>query len=165
MRARHLPVILAGLAAGLAIAATAQAAAYKLGSLEVAQAWSRPAGAGTNGAGFMTVTNRGKAADILTKVESPAAERVEMHKTSMANAIMSMKRLDAGLPLASGESVTFAPGGYHLMLIRLTRALKTGDVAPATLTFASGAKLKVEFPVRASAAEAGDMGGMEHMHH
>ena len=162
MRARHLPVILAGLAAGLAIAATAQAAAYKLGSLEVAQAWSRPAGAGTNGAGFMTVTNHGQAADTLTRVECPAAEKVEMHKTSMANSIMSMKRLDAGLPLAPGESVSFAPGGYHLMLIRLTKALKTGDVVPATLVFASGARLKVEFPVRATAAAADDMA---HMHH
>ncbi len=156
---RHLA--LAALAT-LVLAAPALATSYRLGGLEVVQAWSRPAAAGTNGAGFMTVTNHGKAADTLTKVESPAAEKVEMHKTSMANSIMSMKRLDAGLPLGPGESVTFAPGGYHLMLIRLTKPLKTGDVVPATLTFASGARLKIEFPVRAS-AEAGE--AMEHMHH
>ena len=151
------------LAAILAIStAPAHAATPRAGGLEVTQAWSRPAAAGTNGAGFMTVTNHGKAADVLRSIASPAAEKVEMHKTSMANAIMSMKRLDAGLPLAPGESVTFAPGGYHLMLVRLTRALKTGDVVPATLTFASGARLKVRFPVRASAeAEA----GMEPMRH
>ena len=142
----------------------AHAAAHHPGGLEVSQAWSRPAAAGTNGAGFMTVTNRGKAADVLKSIESPAAEKVEMHKTSMTGDVMSMKRLDAGLPLAPGESVTFAPGGYHLMLIRLTRALKTGDIVPATLTFASGARLKVAFPVRAS-AQAADMAGMDHMHH
>ena len=158
------PWLTASLAA-LALAAPAQAASYRLGSLEVVQAWSRPAAAGTNGAGFMTVTNHGKAADTLTKVESPAAERVEMHKTSMVGAIMSMKRLDAGLPLSPGESVSFAPGGYHLMLIRLTKPLKTGDVVPATLTFASGARLKVEFPVRNAAGEAGDMDHMAHMRH
>jgi copper(I)-binding protein len=150
--------------AAAALAATAQAAGHRQGGLEVAEAWSRPAAAGTNGAGFMTVTNHGKAADTLTSVESPAAEKVEMHKTSMAGGIMSMKRLDAGLPLAPGESVTFAPGGYHLMLIRLTRPLKTGEVVPATLIFASGAKLKVEFPVRA-AAEPADMHHMNHMDH
>ena len=148
--------------AATVLTAPAQAASYRLGSLEVVQAWSRPAAAGTNGAGFMTVANHGKTADTLTRVESPAAEKVEMHKTSMANSIMSMKRLDAGLPLAAGESVTFAPGGYHLMLIRLTKPLKTGDLVPATLVFASGARLKVEFPVRATAAEADDMA---HMHH
>jgi len=147
--------------AALAGASSAQAATFRLGALEVTQAWSRPAAAGTNGAGFMTVTNHGKSADTLTAIASPAAERVEMHKTSMAAGIMSMKRLDAGLPLAPGESVTFAPGGYHLMLIRLTRPLKTGDTVPATLTFASGARLKVEFPVRALGAPE----PMEHMHH
>lgn len=151
--------------AGLALAATAQAASPRLESLEVIQAWSRPAAAGTNGAGFMTVTNHGKVADTLTSVESPAAERVEMHRTSMAGGIMSMKRLDAGLPLAPGESVSFAPGGYHLMLVRLIKPLKTGDTVPATLIFASGARLKVAFPVRATAAEPGDMDHMQHMHH
>jgi copper(I)-binding protein len=35
------------------------------------------------------------------------------------------------------------------MLIGLTRNLQPGDEAPATLTFASGAKLKVKFLVSA----------------
>ena len=35
------------------------------------------------------------------------------------------------------------------MLIGLTRTLKVGDQAPATLTFASGAKIKVAFAVSA----------------
>lgn len=157
------PLALALFAAAL-LTAPAHAASTRLGGLEVAQPWSRPAAAGTNGAGFMTVTNHGKTADTLKSVESPAAEKVEMHKTSMANGVMSMKRLDAGLPLAPGESVSFAPGGYHLMLVRLVRPLKTGDVVQATLTFASGARLKVQLPVRAS-AEAGDMGHMDHMEH
>jgi len=159
MRAFALPLLAAAL-----LATSAQGATYRLGGLEVAQPWSRPAAAGTNGAGFMTVTNHGKTADTLKSVESPSAEKVEMHKTSMANGIMSMKRLDAGLALSPGESVSFAPGGYHLMLVRLTKALKTGDVVPATLTFASGARIKVELPVRAS-AEAGEMAPMDHMEH
>ena len=73
-------------------------------------------------------------------------------------------RLDGGLPLNPGESVTFAPGGYHLMLIGLPKATKAGDVIPATFIFASGARLKVEFPVGGgpNAMPGMDMGHMKH---
>lgn len=151
-------------AAALALAGAADAATYRLGGIEVAQPWSRPAAAGTNGAGFFTVTNKGKAADTLKSVETPAAKKVEIHKTSMANGVMSMQRLDAGLPLKPGESVTFAPGGYHLMLIGLSKATKAGDVIPATLVFASGARLKVEFPVGGGPNAMPGM-DMDHMKH
>jgi copper(I)-binding protein len=161
-------ISLAAAAAVLVLSASAQAAAYRAGGLEITQPWSRPAAAGTNGAGFMTVTNTGKTADTLKAVETPAARRAEIHQTSMAGGVMSMKRLDAGLPLGPGESVTFAPGGYHLMLVGLTKASKTGDKIPATLVFASGARIRIEFPVGAGPAGATmsmPMGDMDHMHH
>lgn len=153
------PIILAAVAA-LALAATAEAAAYKVGALEVGQPWSRPAAAGGNGAGFMTVTNRGKAADALKTVESPASRKVEIHHSSVVNGVMSMKHLETGLALPPGQTVTFGPGGYHLMFIGLAKPLKGGDKLPATLVFQSGARLKVEFLVGAAAPAA-----EEHMHH
>ena len=61
--------LILGLAAALSVTA-AQAATYRLGGLEVGQPWSRPAAAGVNGAGYMTVTNRGAAPDTLTAVDS-----------------------------------------------------------------------------------------------
>jgi copper(I)-binding protein len=146
--------------AAIALAPAAQAATYRLGGLEVGQPWSRPAAKGGNGAGFMVLTNRGKAADTLTSVESPAARKVEIHRTSVANGIMKMQRQDAGLAIPPGQAVTFAPGGNHLMLLGLTEALKGGDKVPATLVFQSGARLKVEFQVGA-AAPAADA----HAHH
>lgn len=62
------------------------------------------------------------------------------------------------MQVPAGGGVTFAPGGYHLMLIGLTRAVKVGDTVPATLTFASGARLKVSFV----AGMAPPAGGHEH---
>jgi len=138
------PVVVATAALILSSAAHA---APKASGIEVTQAWSRPASAGTNGAGFMTLTNHGKAADTLVSIETKAATQVQMHQTSMANGIMSMKRLETGLALAPGQSVTFAPGGYHLMLIGLTKASKAGDKLAATLVFSSGARVKAEFVV------------------
>ena len=52
-----------------------------------------------------------------------------------------------GPPVPAGGRATFSPGGYHLMLMGLTRPLKAGDAVPVTLTFASGAKVSASFVV------------------
>lgn len=140
-------------AAALALALPAQAADARSGALEALQPWSRPAAAGTTGVGFMTLVNRGATADALVGAESPVARKVEMHATSMAGGVMRMTP-EARVPLPAGGQVVFAPGGRHLMLRELTRPLKAGDRVPATLAFASGARLKVEFVVTAPGAPA-----------
>lgn len=124
----------------------------------VTAAWSRPAAAGTTGAGFMTLANPGKAPDALTAVESPWAKGVEIHRSMMSGGMSGMQK-QPRVALAPGGRVLFAPGGYHLMFLELKRPLKTGDRLPATLTFASGAKVKAEFEVRVSPPSA------DHAHH
>jgi copper(I)-binding protein len=146
---RSLLVVALLMGASLAHAAPA----YRKGVLEVDQPWSRPAAAGMTGAGFMTETNRGKTADALVSVQSSAARKVEIHRSSMAGGVISMQRQDR-VSIPPGGSVTFGPGGYHLMLIGLARPLKAGDRAPATLTFASGARIEVAFAVGNGAAPA-----------
>lgn len=148
----------------LALAGGAQAASYRLGSLEVANPWSRPAAANGNGAGFMVITNRGAKPDTLKAVETSAARKTEIHLSSMTGGVMRMQRQDAGVTIPPGKAVTLAPGGYHVMLLGLTKQLKSGDKVPATLVFQSGARLKVEFQVGATAPAGGDaMAG--HKHH
>lgn len=136
----------------------AMAATSALAAPQVSGAWSRPAAAGTTGAGFMTLTNPGKTADALVAVESPIARKVEMHRSTMAGGVSSMQKLER-LALPPGARATFAPGGDHLMFLGLKQALKTGDTAPATLVFASGARVKAVFEVRVAAPAA------EHHHH
>jgi len=148
--------LLSGVALALTVAASAQAAPAPVA---VTGAWSRPAVAGTNGVGYMTLANRGETTEALVTVESPLAARVEMHATSMDGGVMSMARLDR-VVVPAGSRVAFAPGAYHLMLIGLTRTVKIGDQIPATLTFASGAKLKTSFTVAMGPAAA----TMDHMH-
>ncbi|WP_340646939.1 copper chaperone PCu(A)C [Phenylobacterium sp.] len=155
--------LILSLAAALTVT-VAHAATYRLGGLEVGQPWSRPAAAGVNGAGYMTVTNRGATPDTLVAVESSAARKVEMHRSSMAGGLMTMQRLDSVL-LPPGKAITFAPAGYHVMLIGLTKAQKAGDAVPATLVFSSGARLKIDFTVgQGPATGASPMGGMQMDH-
>ena len=147
---RHLAIIAAATAA-LSLSTAAQAATYRLGTLEVVDPWSRPAAANGNGGGFLTIVNRGAAADTLVAVETAAARPTEVHRTSTAGGVMKMERQDAGVAIPAGKQVAFAPGGYHVMFLGLTKATKLGDKIPATLVFKSGAKLKVEFQVAAAA--------------
>lgn len=145
--------------AGAAAAAVALSASAAPPRLEAAQPWSRPAAAGTTGVGFMTLINRGRSAEVLTAVETPAARKVEIHRSSMKGDMASMQRQE-GVSIPAGGAVRFEPGGLHLMLIGLTRPLKTGDKAPAVLVFASGARIKADFAVGTTPPKAA-----EHGHH
>lgn len=139
---------------GSALAAVAAGAvAGAAPSVRILQPWSRPAVAGTTGVGYMVIANPGPATDVLEKVESPIAARVEMHSSATDHGVMSMKKAERIAVPARGR-VTFGPGAYHLMFIGLTRTLSAGDEAPATLSFASGAKVSVRFKVGAGPGPA-----------
>lgn len=141
-------------ALALTVAAPAQAHPHRpvaiAAAVEVLQPWSRPATAGSTGAGYMVLANHGAGPAVLVKVESPLAKRVEIHRSSLAGGIMRMAP-ERQTAVPGGGQVVFAPGGYHLMFVDLARALRPGDRLPATLSFADGRRLKVEFLVSAGA--------------
>ena len=140
------------LAAALALAAVlapaAQAADAKHDALVVRQPWSRPAQAGMNGVGFMTLVNAGRTPVTLKGAESPAAGVVEMHQSSMAGGVMSMRRVDNGVVIPPGGQVAFAPGGLHFMLLNLKTAQSEGQKLPLTLILDGGRRVKVELDIR-----------------
>lgn len=142
---------LAAAALSLMIAAPASAETYRQGTLEVIDPWSRPAAAKMNGAGFMRIANRGRAPDRLLRIETPAARKAEIHRSTLKNGVAGMQRLDQGVAIGPGQAVSFEPGGYHVMLRGLAKAQKGGDRTPATLVFASGTRVEVAFEVRGAA--------------
>lgn len=143
------------------IAASASAASA---APTVTAAWSRPAVAGGVGGGYMTLANPDRKPDALVAVESAAAARVEIHRSSMAGGVSSMQKLER-LELPVGAKVSFAPGGHHLMFIGLKAPLKAGDSLPATLVFASGARVKAEFRVTLTPPSAMPSDMSAHAHH
>ena len=156
---------LLGLAA-LTLSAPAVAGDYRVGGVEVRRPWTRPAQAGMNGVGYLSLVNVGTKPVKLLAVESPAAGSVTIHQSSMANGVMSMRPVTGGLTIAPGATVAFAPGGYHLMLLGLTRAQALGGKVPLTLVFDGGLKMKIDLSVETGASKAGadPMAGM-HMDH
>lgn len=97
--------------------------------------WARTTGTMTRaGAVYMTVKNGSHEMVTLTGVATERAKVAEIHQSSEEGGVMKMRMVES-LPIAPGETIEFAPGGYHVMLIGLTEPLKEGDVFPITLTF------------------------------
>ena len=93
----------------------------------------------------------------LVAVAVAMAGRTEMHETAKDGAMSTMKPV-GDVPIASGETVRFAPGGYHVMLFDLDPRLRFEKTARLTLTFDNGDKAAVAAPVTTVGEAMGDMG-------
>lgn len=135
-------------------AAPARADEVKAGDLVIAQPWSRatPGGAKVAG-GYLIIENRGAAPDRLIGGALDAAARLETHEMAMNGGVMTMRPVEGGLSIAPGKTVTFAPGGYHLMFFDLKMPFKQGDKVPVTLEFERAGKVTVNFEVQGVGAQ------------
>ena len=139
--------------------APARAEEVKAGDLVISQAWSRatPKGAKTGG-GYLTIENKGSAADRLIGGSADFAGSVQVHEMSMDNGVMKMHPVENGLTIDPGKTVKLAPGGYHLMIMDLKAPLKQGDKVPVTLEFEKAGKVTVSLDVGSVGAQ-GPAGG------
>ena len=115
--------------------------------ITVKDAWARPAAQGGNGAVYFLVRNHSASADELVGVTSDIAEAVEMHESKMDGDVMQMKQV-MSIPVKGKESIEFAPGGLHVMLIGLRQELKVGDEFQITLQFQGQGDLTLTVPVQ-----------------
>jgi len=98
------------------------------GPLIVGGAWARPALAGGNTAVYMKLTNSGRESLRITGAASDVASVVELHETTMTpDFVMQMRPVQGGVEVPPRESIEFSPGGLHVMLLGLSRALNEGD--------------------------------------
>ena len=123
-------------ATGLALAALAVAGCSKPQQLSVDHAWVRlPAVRAQPGAAYFTV-HGGKTDATLIDVSADVAIRSEMH----ADMAGGMKRV-ASVPVPAASTVTFAPGGRHVMLWDVNPSIKPGGTITLTFTFGDGERV------------------------
>ena len=144
---------LAFLALAAVCAGSASAQEIKVGGLVLSHAWARatPGGAEVGG-GYLTIENKGTAPDKLLGGSSPAAAEIEVHEMAMKNDVMTMRPVSGGLSIPPGQTITFAPGGYHIMMMGLKAPLKQGDRVPMTLQFEKAGKVNVTLDVQSIGA-------------
>ncbi len=132
---------------------SAPAPGAAVGVVAVSGAWARTSAAGQSlGAVYFEIS--AAVADTLLGVSVPAsvAGSAEIHEVVAAQGpadtmagdtmagdtgemLMTMRQVEGGLALPAGDTVTFAPGGYHVMLFDLVEPLAAGATFDLTLQF------------------------------
>lgn len=128
--------------------------------VDVKDAWVRATVAQQKATGaFMQLTATQQTR--LVEVKTPVAAVAEIHEMSMVDNVMRMRPV-AALDLPAGKTVELKPGGYHLMLLDLKRAIKEGEEVPLTLVLegADGKRTTQDVKVTARGMAGGGM-----MHH
>lgn len=124
-------------------------AAVKHGSLEITRTVARatPPGAPVGG-GYLTIKNTGTEADRLVGGSADFTAMVEVHEMKMDGDVMKMRKLSDGIEIPAGGEVVLKPGGYHLMFMKLSEQLQSGEMRKVTLEFEKAGSIELDFSVK-----------------
>jgi len=160
MFTRTLITFCSSLVCTVVLASAAQTHEYKLGDIQINHPFARATAPGqVSGGVYLELENNGKADDELVKAKSTIAKSVELHTMEMtADNVMKMREVKK-IDLGAGKKISMKPGGgYHIMLMGLTKQLKAGDQFPLTLYFKKEGEIDVMVNIEAANATA------EHQH-
>ena len=128
-------------------------------SLRVFDVWAKTTvPGGSVSAAYMHIKS-GKPLRLL-KAESSAAATVEIHDMKMKDGVMEMKAVDA-IEIPANKMVELKPGGFHVMLFKVSKPINKGDTVPLKLTFESADKKTFTVDVTAKGQEK-DSGSHKH---
>jgi len=134
--------------------------AVTAGKLEIHDAWAReaPPNAAVMAA-YLTLHNHSAKTYTLISASSPDFTRVEMHRTEQHDGMAKMLPVSRVM-VSTNSSVSFQPGGMHLMLMTPKKPLKVGDSISLTLFFSDESSQKISVPVKKGSGSNGHA-----MHH
>ncbi|MEL7310475.1 MAG: copper chaperone PCu(A)C [Pseudomonadota bacterium] len=111
-------------------------------------AWVRlPPPESSAAAAYMTINNHAAIALSITDVRSNGFQRVEMHRTQVADGVMQMRPVES-IDIPPGGTVKLEQGGLHLMLMQPIAPLVEGT--PVPLAFYSDDELVLEMTIAVS---------------
>lgn len=99
-----------------------------------------------NTTAYMLIDNVSKKDVRIVGAESDVSEFTELHSHKMNGDTMIMRH-EKYVDVDAGESVRFAPNGYHVMLIGLKKRIKHGEKAIITLKYDDGTHQAFKFDV------------------
>ena len=102
---------------------------------------------GGTSAVYFVIVNDGGQADTLVGASSDAASQAEVHQTQIVNDVAEMAPVPR-LEVPAHGQVEFSPGGYHVMLMGLTRDLKVGGTLKLTLQFEKSGAITLDVPIQ-----------------
>ena len=114
----------------------------------VRSSWARIADSGATSGAYLDIVNHDTVTRSLVAITTEAAAAAEVHET-MTHEGMTHMTPRTDLPIAAGGTLSMQPGGVHVMLVALRRALAVGDSVPLRLRFSDSTAVTVMVPVRA----------------
>jgi len=117
-----------------------------------------PAVDGRPGVAYFTLSQGSGAARKLAAVHIDGVGRAELHESKMANGVSSMKPVTE-VAIEAGKTLSFAPGGYHVMLFDIDPALKAGGTAELTISLDNGDKATAVAKIQSVGGAAGQVAG------
>jgi copper(I)-binding protein len=153
--------LILSMAVTIAVLAACQPVPPAEPEIQIDDAWARPsrpmtapgqradsaAAAVTTSAVYFTLRNAGGRSDTLRAASTDVANAIEIHESRVDDGVMRMRQLQS-VEVPAGESVTFRPGGLHVMLIGLTRDLAVGDAFTLTLDLSQSGERSIRVTVR-----------------
>lgn len=130
--------------------------------ISIAGVWARstPGNPNETSAVYAVISNSGAADKLLSaSVDASIAKTVETHRTVRVGDSMKMEPIP-GWDVPANGKLTLEPGGNHIMLLNLTKALKAGEQFPVTLKFEKAGTIVVQAEVRTATGEPVAPGGM-----
>lgn len=115
-------------------------------ALTVSHPWIRFLTPQIPAAGYFSLHNNGAQPAVLTGASSQACGQLMLHRSMEKGGMAEMDMVSAVTVPAHG-SVSFQPGGYHLMCMSPSAAITPGQHVPVTLQFKDGSSLSVDFRV------------------
>jgi copper(I)-binding protein len=101
---------------------------------------------GVPAAGYFTITNTSDGPLVLSGAQSPDCGTVMLHLSSTTGGMARMEDVTS-VTIPRGQSLSFAPGGYHLMCMNPSPRLHVGGKARIILKFGNGFSSNVDFTV------------------
>ena len=124
------------------------ACAPSSGALTVNETWARPAFKGDNGAVYFVIENGTDVDNALVSASTEIASNAEAHMSMMNDQGVASMQMQEAVQVPADDSVTFKPGGLHIMLVDLKQDLKVGDTFMLTLQFEKAGKITVQVEVK-----------------
>lgn len=119
----------------------------------IEKAWARASiGMNRPGAAYMNIRNAGDVAVQLTGLKTALAMMPELHLTTTRADGVSTMEPAGDISIPPGETVALAPGGLHIMLIKLQEPMVKGETFGLTLSFSDRGEHTVEVPIYGLAA-------------
>lgn len=103
-------------------------------------------------AAYLKMENSGQKSRRITGVSSPEFGSVSLHQTTMTDGVMRMRPAN-DVTIDAGSSLSFEPGGLHLMLgMRSDEAAESGEIE-LLFSFADGETVSTRAAIQAQSDE------------